>query len=323
MATAGGWAESLLGTGRLPKAPPAFIAMAPNSKILAANGEGGGKMSPALAIGGYLVAILVIVLVILLFVHFTIRPIFQFVPGGSGFIPIPGLSDGQVYWRDGKDVAPMDEDRMIAKYPTQNYSFTLDIFVRDPTTVLAQSYQTPQPNTIFSRGTPATQGLAEENTVKVLLLPGTNDLQVIVRNASHHDQGITLPNVPVQTPFRLGVVIMDMAFEVYVNGRLMKSRTLDAAPLTTVGRITPPQGTFANMVKVGNLHMWSRTLTPSEIRYAQPSLMGSSLFSNDPLTGTLSSCLSDLEKDVEANVPAQLTSTMKNLSQTMQTATKL
>ncbi len=280
-------------------------------------------MSPFLTIGGYLVAILVIVLVILLFVHYTIRPIFRFVPGGSGFIPIPGLSDGQVYWKDGKGVAPLDESRLTANYPTQNYSFTLDIFVRDPTTVLAHSFQTPQPNTVFSRGTPPATGLAEENTVKVLLVPGTNDLQVIVRNANHIDEGITLSNVPVQTPFRLGVVIMDVAFEVYVNGRLMKTRALDAAPLTTIGRITPPQNTLANMVKVGNLHMWTRTLTPSEIRHAQPPLMKMSLFSNDPLTGTVSSCLSDLEKDVEANTPAQLTSTMKNLSQTMQTATAL
>lgn len=268
-------------------------------------------------------AILVIIVVILLFIHFTVRPIFQLVPGGPGFIPIPGLSDGEVYWKNAKGVAQLREDKLITKYPTQNYSFTLDIFVRDPTSILAQTFQSPMPNTVFSRGSSPTQGLAEQNTVRVMLVPGTNDLQVIVRNANRIDEGITLPNVPVQTPFRLGVVIMDVAFEVYVNGRLMKTRSLDAPPIGTVGFITPPQGTFANMVKVGNLHMWSRTLSPSEIRYSQPSLMSASLFSNDPLTGTTTSCLSDLEKDVESITPSQLSSTMKNLSKSIQTATTL
>jgi hypothetical protein len=280
-------------------------------------------MSPFLVIGGYLVAILVIITVILLFVHFTVRPIFQFTPGGSGFIPIPGLTDGQLFWKDAKNVAPLNEATLGTDYPTQNYSFTLDIFVRDPTTIQAQNFQTPEPNLVFSRGTPSIAGIAEQNTVRVLLVPGTNDLQIIVKNSNNIDEGITLSNVPVQTPFRLGVVIMDVAFEVYVNGRLMKTRALDAPPNAAKGRIAPPQGAFASTVKVGNLHMWTRTLMPSEIRYAQPSLMSTSLFSNDTLSGSMSSCLSDMEKDVDANIPAQLSNTMKNLSQSIQTATKL
>ena len=46
----------------------------------------------------YLLAIIIVVFVILLFVHYFIKPIFSLQPGSPGLIPVPGFDDGILYW---------------------------------------------------------------------------------------------------------------------------------------------------------------------------------------------------------------------------------
>ena len=165
---------------------------------------------------------------------------------------------------------------------------------------------------VFSRGTGHKQGTVEENLVEVLLVPGSNDLVISVRNSLRNSENILLSNVPVQTPFRLGVVIMDVAMEVYINGRLMKTRAFDAPPINYKGMFVPPQGDASQLVKLSNLHLWNRVLTPSEIRYAKPDLVSSSLFKDNKLTGALSSCA---DKTVDQMLPTGLTTKLSSAEQ--------
>jgi hypothetical protein len=46
----------------------------------------------------YLLAIGIIILIILIFVHFFITPIFSYQPGAPGIFVLPGLDDGVLFW---------------------------------------------------------------------------------------------------------------------------------------------------------------------------------------------------------------------------------
>jgi hypothetical protein len=72
---------------------------------------------------------------------------------------------------------------------------------------------------------------------------------------------------------------MDMAFEVYLNGKLVQTSTIKQSINSNKGLFHGPQKgsgsatDVTDIVRVGNLNVWSRLASPSEIRYAQPSLM--------------------------------------------------
>jgi hypothetical protein len=284
MATGSGWAESLVGLpGR----------MTPLSNA-ALNVAAGAPKSLWVSVASYLFAIAIIVGILLLFVHFTIRPIFQFTPGGQGILPIPGFKDSRVYWKKQKDVAILNEQTMgTAKIPSQNWSFTLDLFVKNPTTLHSSNIPVFQREQLLGSSTSQTQSNAH-----IYLVPGTNDLIVGVTNTMNNAEDVVLSNVPVQAPFRVGVVILDVAMEVYINGRLVKTRAFDAPPANFTGRFVPPQGTAADLVKVRNLQIWSRPATASEIRHATPGLMHGSEFQHEKMDGaSTSSCLQTLEGD--------------------------
>lgn len=246
----------------------------------------------------YVLAILVIVLVILLFIHFFIKPVFKLRPGAPGIIKVPGFDDGTLFWNKMNSSIIQNKNIPIAGI-NSNYSLIVDIFVENP----LQFSTTPR--IILTRGAL----LGEKPTGDTLLgtfgyynlvaalLPDTNDLIVSTLNSANNMENIVVPNVPVQTPFRLGVILMDNALEVYINGKLVKTRTLSSPPKDIKGDITAATGLQANITKVRNLKIWPRVLSTSEIRDATPSLSTSTEFGASPpsttsTSSTSSSCAS-------------------------------
>lgn len=317
MATRAEWAESLVGArGAVANATRGLFAPS-----FSANAVGSApKMSIWVSVVGYIVATAIILAIILLFVHFTIRPIFQFTPGGSGIIPIPGFSDGKLYWKKAKDVSPLTEATMgISTIPSQNWSFTLDLFIQNPTTLSANYIPVFLREEIIAVGTGPTTNA--KSNAHIYLIPGTNDLVVGTTNAANNVEDVVLSNVPVQTPFRVGVVILDVAMEVYVNGRLMKTRVFDAPPGNFTGRFLPPQGAAADLVKVRNLQIWTRPLTASEVRYATPALMSGSEFEHDKMASASSSCVQSMENEVSSSLTSSLSSLDASLPSSMSSIT--
>jgi len=104
---------------------------------------------------------------------------------------------------------------------------------------------------------------------------------VSVLDTAANPVNIIIPNIPVQTPFRIGCVLMDTAFEVYLNGKLVQTSTIKKGINANKGLFQGPKqgsGSGSNMTdiaRVGNLNIWPRVALPSELRYAQPSLMPS------------------------------------------------
>jgi hypothetical protein len=93
-----------------------------------------------------------------------------------------------------------------------------------------------------------------------------------VLNKNKNMENVIIPNVPVQEPFRISVILMENALEVYLNGKLVKTRALVVAPADVKGDIFGPVGINTSIVKVRNLKLWNRILTTNEIRYATPSI---------------------------------------------------
>ena len=286
-------------------------------------------------IATYVLAVMVIMLFILIAVHFFITPIFQLRPGGPGIIPIPGGDDGVLYWNKGNP-AQILEDNLPIKDKSWEYSLVLDVFLQNPLQ-FSKSYRI-----LFSRGavrapTPTGTtllGMFDTYNLVVGLKPDTNDMIVSVLSGTtgtKNEENIIVPNVPVQQPFRLGIVVMEHALEVYINGHLVKTRKYDYHLKSVTGPIDLAQPTEANIATFQLLKIWKRILTTSEMRYAKPELdaavpngalpMPSSLFcSSDSLTDIVSQAKSSVI-DTATNAQSSLSNTVEQAQSSLSSLT--
>ena len=263
------------------KAGIATTGVAATNAIASSTGVNGFQLSSMIA---YVFAILCVLLIIVLFVHFFITPIFRLRPGTPGLIPVPGFDDGILYWSSSSALLP--NASLPIRSQSYGYSFHVDIFIENP---LAFS---PHPRLLFHRGgvpkeTPSGTTLLsilKRYNVAVALTPDTNDLIVSVLNKNHGMENSVLSNVPVQTPFRLSMVIMEQGMEVYLNGQLVKTRRFEAPPLDITGDIVPIPG----LATLRQLKLWGRILSASEIREATPALTTAKDFNLGPIPSSTS-----------------------------------
>lgn len=237
----------------------------------------------------YILAIAIVIFVILVFVHYFISPIFRLHPGSPGIIPVPGWDDGTLFWNKGNS-GPISNNDLPISQQYFGYSVIMDVFVENP--FQFSKYH----RVIFNRGgqrlTPPSGdtlvGVIDKYNLTVALLPDTNDLVVSVLNSKNNMENVVISNIPVQEPFRLGIVVMDNALEVYINGQLVKTRTFLDLPLDVKGDIEQAKGIEANVAKIRNLKIWPRILTTSEIRNASPSLSTEKDFGAGPIPASTS-----------------------------------
>jgi hypothetical protein len=247
----------------------------------------------------YVFAILCVLLIIILFVHFFMTPIFRLRPGTPGLIPVPGFDDGILYWSSSSALLP--NATLPIRNQSYGYSFHVDIFIENP---LALS---PTPRLLFHRGGVLKERPSGETMLSILtrynvavaLAPDTNDLIVSVLNKNHGMETSILSNVPVQTPFRLSMVIMEQGMEVYLNGQLMRTRRFNAAPLDIKGDIIPTSG----LATLRQLKLWGRTLSASEIREATPALTTAKDFNLGPIPSS-TSCTASLSDAATSTMDA-------------------
>jgi len=241
-------------------------------------------------IGTYVLAVLIILLVIVLFVHFFITPIFRFHVGDvKGIITIPGFDDGVLFWTNA-NVGQIQSIDLPIPQLSFGYSMILDIFIENP-----MQFST-RPRILFTRGATKTTPLERDTLLGMLvnynlaiaLLADTNDMLVSVLNKDNNMENVIIPNVPVQEPFRLGVVVMEHALEVYLNGYLMKTRKFLATPKDVRGDIFPASGIETNLVKLRTLKIWPRIISTGEMRESQPALTSAKSFGAGPMPSSTS-----------------------------------
>ena len=264
-----------------------------NVDISKVNSSSAGSTGSSIGrILAYLLTIGVVILVILLFINYFITPIFRLQPGGPGIIPVPGFDDGKLFWKNTSPGQIQNKDLpIVSQY--YGYTINLDIFVENP----LQFASTPR--IFFSRGATKKEkpsgdtilGTLDNYNLVAALLPDTNDLIVSVLNKDNNQENIIVPNVPVQDPFRVTMVVMQQALDVYINGKLIRTRKFLSEPKDVKGDIYPTAGIEINSMKVHNLKIWPRLLSSSEIRNALPVLSSAKDFGAGPMPSS-TSCMS-------------------------------
>jgi len=256
----------------------------------------------------YLGGILIVLLVLLLFIHFFITPIFQLHPGGPGILPVPGTDDGVLFWN-----TTTPQTIPNAQLPISNqvdgYTLMTDIMIENPfefTSKYRLLFRRSDEETPTSTGDTMVGFLGRYN-LAAALLPQTNDMVVSLLTSDHQSQDIIVSNVPIQESFRLIVVVMEHAMEVYLNGKLVKTKTFSHPAQPILGNIYPTIGTDRPIATLQNLKIWPRILTTSEIRYAKPSpprTKGTGSIAMPSMSGCVSDSLSSAADSVSSMVSA-------------------
>lgn len=254
----------------------------------------------------YLLALFIAIMVILLFTHYMITPIFILHPGDPGYISIPGFDDGKLYWSKGLTGIIPSKNLPIQSI-SYNYSLILDVFIENPLQF------SKEPRILFTRGgiykenstSETLLGLFDNYNLVMGLLPDTNDLIVSVLNKDNNMENVIISNIPVQEPFRVGVIILEQAMEVYLNGNLVKTRKFSSPPKDVTGDIAGPLGINTNIFKVRNLKIWDRILRTTEIRYAKPPIASAKDFNASDMPGSSTSGCSNLS-NIGTNIDNRL-----------------
>ncbi len=217
--------------------------------------------------------------VILLIVHYTIKPIFKINDAGPGMIPVPtvGKESSGFYWtKSAGSLNSSDTVLGATDNGTFNYSMTVDILIKDPNVssnidrpILTRSDSQFTPAPVAVEGVSIIQQVGNYN-LAMYLDKSTNDLIVSTMSTTAAGaviENVLIENVPVQKPFRVGVIMGNRYMEVYYNGKLHSTRQLAGQPLAVSGTFIPPTGNFAVMADVRNLRIWKGVVTPPEMAY--------------------------------------------------------
>ncbi len=214
----------------------------------------------------YLIGALVVfiaILIIMFLVHVLVTPVFPYTIF-SGESSIVSSKEQQpfskkTYWMTVPE-SIRDTDTIVGTI-SYNYAFTLDIGINPLTNQTFQGipvlfYHGPETN-INTQGTTIIQALPSYNVAIAMSSSIKNDLIISILNSNGEMENILLQNVPVGKGFRLGVVITDRFAEVYIGGRLAKTRTFAATPKPITGRFIPVDERTVGIAQVRNLQLFT------------------------------------------------------------------
>jgi len=231
----------------------------------------------------YIIGIIIVALIISLLVHYYITPIYSLQPGAPGIIPVPGFDDGIIFWNGSGKYPAMGvikNDDLPIKSVYCDYTLIVDMFIQNPLQFSQKS------RILLRRGNSSTD--IKSNNLIVALQPDTTDMIIYLINTNNTTEQLLIENIPIQEPFRLGIVVMQNALEVYINGFLMKTRQIKNALKDIDGDISPASGSEISIAKMQNLKIWPRILSTSEIRQAKPELADAKSFKALPIPSSTS-----------------------------------
>jgi len=227
-----------------------------------------------------------IAFLVLMFIHYTVYPIFSFSPNDGGLISVPTASDREITYKNGP--AAYNVAASFTKLPACSYTLGADVYLSG-NFMLAQIprvilYRNSEP--IIAGGTVNSLQSTYPNTNLIVWLdPVKNDLYVSVLAQADGTNTVIetsapIENVPIRKVFRLAVAFAPNFVELYINGKLERSMVINGTVLSInennkmYSSIQPIQ----NNVMLGNLTMWPRVLTSREIHVNESAPIKDSLF---------------------------------------------
>jgi hypothetical protein len=226
----------------------------------------------------YMLLYVFILFLILLCVHYTFTPVFQFTPGSSGLVSVSTVADDKLYWNDkhqppSESRVPLDSDAIAQAPFDTNFTVSVDLYLRRPidsnTGKRILFYKTYRYGTGAITAPSHTAGVADPESLTLLppiaateTVPqqvltesmatmcsmmaylggstgGENDLYVILYSGTSQYSSIAIKNVPTYTPFRLSVIVETTLFTVYINEKQVFQRIVPGG-ITLNSNVTPP-----------------------------------------------------------------------------------
>ncbi len=111
-------------------------------------------------------------------------------------------------------------------------------------------------------------GLPKRMNPGIFLDPNTNDIIVFVdtvNGAESYRESVRIVDMPMDKPFRLGVVIHKRVLEVYLNCRLEVTKVLSGDPKKVENVWYGLSGSAAAEAQIQNLFVWKKALAADEI----------------------------------------------------------
>ncbi|NBP64346.1 MAG: hypothetical protein EBU66_06685, partial [Bacteroidetes bacterium] len=207
-----------------------------------------------------------ILFLILVFIHFTVYPIFSFSPNDNGFIPIPTASDRQIAFT--KSPAAADLSANFINVPVSSYTIGMDLYftgVFEPSnTPLVLLYRSNDIQTPPTDSKSLITTYSKTNLI-VWLDSFKNDLKVSGIQRDSNLQTSVIENVPIKKVFRVTVVFADTFLEVYINGKLESTQPFqNLKPVADTYRFYT--GRTTSSVQMSNLTFWPRILSAREVQ---------------------------------------------------------
>jgi hypothetical protein len=289
---------------RMPGADPAPLAVAGTTSLIPT-----GYLPSSATFGGALSLIytgsiiILLIFLILVFINFTMFPVFSFSPDDYGIIPVPLPSDRQMVFTKGP--APSDLSANFVNIPSCTYSLSMDVFLSGDfqamTIPRVLFYRSTKPKGVsppsnissWTTGSSGSMGSGPPGDLSRALLgtfpdtnfilwldPVKNDIYASVMTSTDGTAAnvrveTTKPieNVPIRKVFRLTVVFSQQFVEIYINGNLEQSTALKNLPLTVAptSYFFPVISTIGPNTRLANVAFWPRTLSVKEVRtYGMP-----------------------------------------------------
>jgi hypothetical protein len=274
----------LPGAGQAPSAPEAKNA-------IGVPVEGSGFIRILM----YVIAGILLIGLILLGVDQWITPVFKRSPGSPGYISIPGTDLSQVFWLDTNNVSDITVGSVPVAQPGQkqplsvtvleaqtSYSLTMDVFIADEYPQKLPSGETAR--IFFLMGTSI-----HNPTLQISLDNTKNTVYITSFDSAGLQQSVSIDNVPIYSPFRIGVTISPYIMESYLNGMLINTRKLTSIPkppssgnkifatanIKTSGDIPIM---ISKGIKVLNIRAFGYTVSSSEMEGRMDDLIRTSAF---------------------------------------------
>jgi len=251
----------------------------------------------------YLIATLLAIGLLVLAIDQWITPVFK---KNSSYLP--GTDKTEVFWTNTNSVyditvgSPLPSERLDATKPyvlnlqyKESYAFTADVLINDEFPKTLPSGVTDRTFLVLRTPT-STFALSDlhskieislnntVNTVKVTVLSGPLD--------NRAQESAEIENVPIHTSFRIGVVKTPSYMDVYLNGKLYKTRKLlrISAAIATGDKIYAPSSikltngstttTISTGIKVLNFRAFGEVPDPSDMLSRMNDLTPTASFSS-------------------------------------------
>ena len=259
---------------------------------------------------------------VLVVINYTVTPIFSFYPGSPGVIPVPGITNDLVFWKDKtqpafSDPVPKKDDKLYGTSYIKMFSFGIDLYVRELATSNASTrlilYKAGAPIPAPSKIDATFTGDSFINYMKkrssmIMYLTDTNDLVITFFSGSKQYNTAPIKNIPLYTPFRITLVVEDKMFTTYLNSKQVFQRLVpESIAMPSDGTsgmqlfYSSPEWTNnpRHSIYVQNFHLWSRPISYKEVISARPALALDKDFGLSPDAAT--PCSSDSSSIVAAS----------------------